>query len=136
MLDLDASVRRLMTADPWVARVEDSLTDVWTGMLNGGFHHVPVVSDRRLVGMLSITDLAQVLRDVPTELRDTGVILDDSVSVDSLMTHAVDTVSVSSRVRDVVERFALGRYHAVPVVDGELLVGIVTTTDLARALLA
>jgi CBS domain-containing protein len=136
MLDLEANVRRLMTPDPWAVRVGDSLTDVWTGMLNGGFHHVPVVSGERLVGMLSITDLAQVLRDVPTELRDTGVILDETSSVDKLMTHTVDTVPVSARVRDVVERFALGRYHAVPVVDGDVLVGIVTTTDLARALLA
>ncbi len=135
MLDLEANVRRLMTPNPWAVRVEDSLTDVWTGMLNGGFHHVPVVSDNRLVGMLSITDLAQVLRDIPRELHDTGVILDEVSTVDKLMTHMVDTVPVSARVRDVVERFALGRYHAVPVVDGDTLVGIVTTTDLARALL-
>lgn len=136
MLDLEANIRRLMTPDPWVVRVGDSLTDVWTGMLNGGFHHVPVVSEHRLVGMLSLTDLAQALRDVPPEIRHTGVILDESLTVAKLMTRTVDSLPVSARVRDVVERFALGRYHAVPILDGDVLVGIVTTTDLARALLA
>lgn len=135
MLDLDANIRRLMTPDPWVVRLTDSLTDVWTGMLNGGFHHVPVVDGERLVGLLSLTDLAQVLRDVPPEIRETGVILEESLTVSTLMTRSVDSIPVTARVRDAVERFAQGRYHALPVVDGEALAGIVTTTDLARALL-
>lgn len=135
MLDLDANIRRLMTAEPWAVRVSDSLTDVWTGMLNGGFHHVPVVVEGRLVGMLSITDLAQVLRDVPPEIRDTGVILEEALNVSTLMTQSVESLPTTARVRDAVERFAQGRYHAIPVVEHDQLVGIVTTTDLCRALL-
>lgn len=140
MFDLQGSVRDLMTADPWAVGLHDSPTDVWTGMLNGGFHHVPVVAGdgagRRLLGILSITDLAQAIRDVPAEIRETGVILDASLSISAMMAKHVETLPVSATVRDVVERFAAGRYHSVPVVDGEHLVGIVTTTDLARALLA
>jgi CBS domain-containing protein len=140
MLDLQASVCDLMTANPWAVGLEDSPTDVWTGMLNGGFHHVPVVADeatgRRLLGILSITDLAQAIREVPSEIRETGVILDASLSIAAMMARQVETLPATAKVREVVERFAEGRYHSVPVVDGELLVGIVTTTDLARALLA
>ena len=140
MLDLQGSVRELMTGDPWTVRLHDSPTDVWTGMLNGGFHHVPVVADGstgpRLLGILSITDLAQAIRDVPAEIRETGVILDASLSISAMMAKQVETLPVTATVRDVVERFAAGRYHSVLVVEGDRLVGIVTTTDLARALLA
>lgn len=135
MLDLDANIRRLMTSAPWVVSVRDSLTDVWTGMLNGGFHHVPVVDGGRLVGLLSLTDLAQLVAEVPPELRETGVILAEHQDVTSRMTTSVDTLPVSGTVRDAVSRLAGGRYHSVPVVDGDTLVGIVTTTDVLRALL-
>lgn len=135
-MQLDQPITDLMTADPRTVGVDDSLTDVQTFMLNGGFHHVPVVEGEAVVGILSTTDTMAVLRDLPEELEDTGVVLDESRSIRTLMTDDVATLSSGATVRDAVQHFATGRYHALPVVDDGVLVGIVTTTDLMAAWLA
>lgn len=43
-----------------VASLEDEVTDVAERMLDAGFRHMPVVSEGRLVGMVSMRDLLQV----------------------------------------------------------------------------
>ena len=135
-MNLDRPVRDLMTADPRTVSLTDALTDVHTFMLNGGFHHVPVVEGPRLVGMLSATDMMAVLRDLPPELADTGVVLDESRTVATLMTRQVETLDEQATLRDAAELFATGRFHALPIVRGGDLVGILTTTDLIRSALA
>jgi CBS domain-containing membrane protein len=46
------------------------------------------------------------------------------------------TVSPETTIREVAEILASREFHALPVVLDELLVGIVTTTDLIKYLLA
>ena len=135
-MDLEAPITTWMTAMPQTVSVTDTLTDVWTCMLNGGYHHIPVVDGDRLVGMLSFTDLAQAVRDLPPDIRGTGVILDERHTVRSLMSERVTSLPHTARARDAAKIFATGRLHALPVVNGDRLVGIVTTTDLARRALA
>jgi predicted transcriptional regulator len=85
-MNLDLPVHHVMTSLPRTLRIDETLTDAWTWMLNGGFHHLPVTNEGQLVGMLSASDLRAVLRDLPDEIYDTGVILDDSRTVETLMT--------------------------------------------------
>ncbi len=125
-----------MRADPVTLPHDATLTDAWTLMLNGGFHHVPVVDTaggrRRLVGLLSSRDLAARLLSLPREILDTGVVLnDDAVAV--LMTRDLVTVGPQATIRDAAQALATGAFHALPVVDdrGEFL-GLLTSTDLVR----
>lgn len=131
-MDLSQPVRDRMTPTPKVVRLADDLTDAWTEMLNGGFHHLPVVDgDRKVIGMLSKTDLAVALDGLDPTLKDTGVVLDDHHGLQDLMTRDVVWVGPDASLRDVAVLLAQGRFHAVPVVDlDERLLGIVTTTDL------
>ncbi len=46
------------------------------------------------------------------------------------------TLPESSTVREAAEILAGGTFHAIPIVSGSKLVGIVTTTDLIKYLLA
>lgn len=131
-MDLSQPVRARMTPTPKVVRLADDLTDAWTEMLNGGFHHLPVVdADGKVIGMLSKTDLAVALDGLDPTLKDTGVVLDDHHGLQDLMTRDVVWVGPEASLRDVAVLLAQGRFHAVPVVDAEeRLLGIVTTTDL------
>lgn len=135
-MNLDVSVRTLMTGSPQTVQAGDSLTDVYTLMLNGGFHHVPVLEGDALVGMLSASDLNAAVRTMPAEIRDTGVILDEDATVRTMMTTKLAVVGIDAPIREAVQHFAQGAYHALPVMAGGRLVGILTTRDLARHLLS
>ncbi len=55
--DFDAKVDDVMTANPETAEPDESLRQARLVMLHGGFRHLPVVEERRVVGILSIRDL-------------------------------------------------------------------------------
>jgi CBS domain-containing membrane protein len=131
-MNLDLPVHHVMTSLPRTLRIDETLTDAWTWMLNGGFHHLPVTNEGQLVGMLSASDLRAVLRDLPDEIYDTGVILDDSRTVETLMTPDPVSIGPDAPLREAFEALATGRFHALPVTTGGLVVGIVTSTDLLR----
>lgn len=134
-MNLDVSVRTIMTGNVQVVQITDSLTDVQTLMLNGGFHHVPVLDGDTLVGILSAADLSAFVRALPDPLKETGVILSKH-TVSDVMTKAVATVSIDAPIREAVLHFAEGGYHALPVMIGARVAGIFTTRDLSRHLLA
>lgn len=134
-MQLDIPVRTLMTGEVEAIRRDAGLTDALTAMVNGGYHHLPVVEDGGVVGMLSVTDLYGALQGQAPELQDTGVVLDDR-TVGDLMSKPVVAVQADAPVRDAVELFANNPFHALPVVAGFRLVGIVTTRDVCRHLLA
>jgi len=49
-----------MSLDPVTAYPEEDSMDVALRMVEGGFRHLPVVDDGRLIGMVSARDLLQV----------------------------------------------------------------------------
>jgi CBS domain-containing protein len=52
--------------------------------------------------------------------------------VSNIMTADVTTVHVGQKLSDVRKLFAEGKFHHVPVVDGQRLVGVISTTDLIK----
>jgi len=50
-------VRAFMTADPETVRLTDPLAFVLHKMDGGGYRHLPVVQDGRVLGMLSVRDM-------------------------------------------------------------------------------
>ena len=55
------------------------------------------------------------------------------VTAKDVMTDSVVTVSPEASLLDVLRVFVEENIHGAPVVDGEELIGVVTTTDLLRA---
>ena len=89
-----------------------------------GIHHLPVVSpEGGLVGMVSQSDFLKLLsldRPAPT--------------VQDIMTSGLAKLEPDDPLRTAVSVFALNKFHALPVVAGERLVGMLTTLDLVRLL--
>jgi CBS domain-containing membrane protein len=55
--------------------------------------------------------------------------------VGQVMTRQVRVATADRPLTELIPAFAHGRHHHVPIVDGEQkLVGIITQTDLVRAL--
>lgn len=127
-------VRDIMTPEPRTLKSTDLLTDAWTVLINGGFHHLPVLDDGKLVGVLSASDLLERLRGQDHAIRDTGVILEDA-PISELMSRNVVAISADAPVDHAVKRLSRGDLHSLLVLDEGAVVGIVTATDLARMLL-
>ncbi|MEX2208370.1 MAG: CBS domain-containing protein [Myxococcota bacterium] len=132
------SVAELMTAKPTTIEAEASALAALDLMIDAGIRHLPVVDARaRLVGVLSVDDLraalpfAVNLRHPPNP--DEREIARD-VSVAEVMTHGPLTVTPRSAVSEAAGKLARFRIGCLPVVDGERLVGILSETDVLRAI--
>lgn len=103
-------------------------------MADHGIRHLPVVEGDRLVGVVSDRDLHRKasLRDAcaADELRPLL-----SVPVGEIMTReGLLTVRPDTTMAEAASKLIAARVGSLPVVDGDRLVGILTTYDLLRAL--
>jgi len=132
-----------MRERPIVAYPTDGLHTALQRMVRAAISALPVVDRRRpdrLLGLLRMTDLARVLDAEVGALasRPEGVrsAADDPlryVAVEEAMSRPFVSVREDEPLAAVVARLSSTADHAALVVDaGGALVGIVTTTDLAR----
>jgi CBS domain-containing protein len=103
---------------------------------NAGIHHIPVVSGERLVGIVSSNDFMRVSFGAfgNQESRGLDDILDHTCKIHDVMTSDPVTIPKSGTIREAAQILGSGDFHALPVVDGDALVGIVTSSDLIRFL--
>ena len=134
-MGLDTPVVAIMTPNPATVSPADRLTDVRRILFEQTVHHVPVVAGTAVVGMVSSTDL---LRVGPLDPFASPIDIDSELEqwpVGRVMTKEVVTVSVHDPIRHAAELLAVGSFGALPVLDGEELVGIVTVGDVLRFVL-
>ncbi len=110
--------------------VNDSLLEVERTFGNHNLRHAPVLEEGQLVGMLSLLDIR---RKLGPEGDDTHPRI--SAKVGELMTQDPIHVQVSASVSEVAAIFIEDNFHAIPVLEGDRVVGIVSTTDIIRFLL-
>ena len=98
-------------------------------------HHLPVVSGRRVVGMLSSADVMKLEALRPKTAMPSNEYL-SQVGVAALMSKSVITIQPHELLIDAAQLMASHGIRALPVVDSqEQLLGIVTTTDIMTATL-
>lgn len=100
--------------------------------------HIPVVSGSEIKGMLSYTDLLRIsFADAADEdEKDVDTVVYNMFTIEQVMAKNLVTVNSTSTIKEVAEILAKKEFHALPVVDNNELVGIVTTTDLINYLIA
>lgn len=131
-MNLDTPVTHIMITDPVSVGVTDGLADVQKALSSERFHHVPVVEDLKLVGIISQTDL---LRHRLADTEPAGRLGQRTRIADIMRTNVV-TVSDRATIAEAAQRLSTGGFHSLPVVDQhERLRGLVTSTDLIEFLL-
>jgi acetoin utilization protein AcuB len=97
--------------------------------------HLPVVGrDRTLVGIVTDRDLRQVLFAPSVQARlgtVTGTL--QALTVDDIMTRGVLTVRPGTEMREAARLMHERKIGALPVVEADRLVGILTEDDVLRA---
>lgn len=130
------SISKVMTANPQAVHTQQKPSDVRKLIAEHKFHHVPVVSGKKLLGIISASDMLGVsVEGVGTDQRSMDAYLDHQFTVEGLMHTDLKSLSTDDTVRSAADALSDGSFHALPVVDGDgNLEGIVTSTDLIRFL--
>lgn len=106
-------------------------------MLDNHINHVPILSGKKLVGLISRMDLHRAeFSDVfEGNGSDSESQLDSMATVEEIMTRDIKTILDSSTVRDAALLLASANFHSLPILNqAEELVGFVTSKDIIRYL--
>ncbi|MGH7383014.1 MAG: CBS domain-containing protein [Candidatus Methylomirabilales bacterium] len=97
--------------------------------------HLPVVEDGKLVGIVTDRDIRLVFPSAVTADNKEQDPFDalEKVSVGQIMTKRVFTVTPETSIADAARLLLERRIGGLPVVQGDLLVGIITKTDILAA---
>lgn len=126
----DTSIDRIMTINPVMIGPGDSAAKARELLETSAIHHLPVVENGRLVGIVSSADLLKLY------VLDQEVALSALATVSQIMELKPVVLTTTATLRDAAEKLMSGGFHALPVVDDDRnLVGIVTSVDLIDALL-
>ena len=143
-------VREIMTTDVVTVRRDASVNDIAKLMSERGITGIPVVDEaRHVVGIVTeldmivrntrlempafiqILDLARIPLEMPGHYRHRLQHILGARAAD-IMTEEVATVKPDDEVQDLAELMVKRRFNPVPVVEKDVLVGIVSRADLVR----
>ena len=130
-------VSTIMTKNVVKLLLSDDLTKAESLFKKHHIRHIPVVNGNLIVGMLSYTDLLRIsfADAIDEEEPEIDVTVYNMFSVEQVMARNLVKVSPDTSIREVAQILSKSEFHALPIVEGDLLVGIVTTTDLIKYLL-
>jgi acetoin utilization protein AcuB len=129
-------IRTIMTTNLITVNPKDKLTAVKEVFEKNKIHHIPVVRFREIVGMISKTDFLHFLRGFKRSDEDRFV--DNArlrvYTAEDIMTTGLAKVGPDERIGVALEIFLENRFHAIPIIEGDELIGIVTTFDILKKL--
>lgn len=119
---LQSKVEDMLTRAAVTIGVDGSVGDAARAMDAAGISAIMVMDGDRLAGILTDRDLRRVVADgIPGSTR-----------LDDVMSHAPFTISSDALALDVLLALVEHRIHHLPVLDGDRVVGMVTSGDLMR----
>ena len=122
-------VGKRMTRNPKTVSPDDPLSVAARILREHRFHHLPVVEDGRLVGILSDTDMRNAsFTAIPEDGGGAG-----NRPVREAMRSEVWSVTPDDSVEDALLILTREKFGALPVLSGDRLVGIITRADLLNA---
>jgi CBS domain-containing protein len=148
---------QIMTSPVLTVHEDQTLLEAATVLLDGSIHGAAVVDERdRVTGVLSLTDVARYEREREPDVirerdfdktRQAGrdkqipwskgfhIEAGDDTRVADVMTPAVISVREDTTLAEVVHKMLQAHVHRVMVAgpDGRTLVGVVSETDVVRA---
>lgn len=138
-------VKDIMTASCRTVGEDTTIGEVATLMCLYDFSGLPVVKDKKLVGFIAEKDvLARLFPSVEEAMQGMSAIDFDtkaaeyrslmSQSVKDLMVGSVTTVPADMPILKAAITMARNRFRRIPVADGDKLLGMLSLSDVHKAL--
>jgi len=121
------SIEAIMSTNLITLSPSATLAEARTLMHDNRIHHIPVLNDDKLVGLVTLTN---VLAATDSFLRDPqNRIHANEILVEDVMVRDVATVEVHASLRHAALFIEKHKIGCLPVMDDDELVGIITDTD-------
>ena len=119
-LALQEPISTIMSKDVIFSSVKENLCNVLEKMIIHGVGIVPIVDDDlKLVGVISERDILEHLSE-----KSVGV------KVEEVMSRGVISVNINSTIMEASKSMIKYGYRRLPVVEGEYVLGIITTLNI------
>ena len=127
-------VKALMTAPPITAGPDTPVLEARQLMVDKRIRHLLITEGPQLRGIITDRDIRLNLPSPATSLSVWEInYLLARMTVASVMTRSVVTVEPQRDARAAAQLLLEHKIGALPVVDGGVVVGVITETDLLRA---
>lgn len=127
-----AQVQDLMTPNPFVVEPETLLYDAYTLLFEKEIRRLPVVRGKTLVGIVTLSDIQRVLPSAFTETDTDAQLQVMNLTVSDVMTPDPLTVTPEDTIQEVAEAMLENQVSALPVVQNERVIGIITESDIFK----
>jgi len=117
----DLPVSAYMSTDLVTATPDDTLGDVLGKMKSNDVHELPVLERKKLAGVVTMRELMRRRNLPPTTKVSTVLEIAPEITPDTALPEAA-------------EKMISAGFRAIPVVKGKSLIGIVSRSDIVRAL--
>ncbi len=126
-------VRDWMTPNPVTVGPKSTLPEAHKLMMERDFRRLPVIDRGKLIGIITLGDVREAGPSSATTLSifELNYLL-AQLTVDKIMTHNPVTVAPEATIRDAAKLMLQHEVGALPVVDADQLVGIITESDIFR----
>ena len=128
-------VSKIMSSNVVTVNTSQSLNEVEALLNENNIRHIPVVSGKEVIGMISKVDLHKISFVNPLESNQLTTTIYNEFSIEQVMTKNIRVIQKDDTIFEVATILADSEFHSLPVVDGSELVGIITTTDLIKFLI-
>lgn len=131
-------VKDLMTRDVLTVAPNTSIREASELLATEHVSGMPVVRLGKLVGLISARDILDFIAALPAdpEAVSGGVehgILDDHTVEEAMTRTPLTTIEPETPANRAAELMQAEHIHRLPVVSGDKLVGIISTTDVVKA---
>lgn len=137
-MDLSKKISEIMEFDLITVDISDSLEQVIAIFNEIKIRHIPVLAGSTLVGMISHSDILKVreinkIVNPKVSVRERNI---PEIELRKVMTQDPVTIEQNKSLIDAAKIFSKSQFHALPVTSEGELVGIITTTDIMKCIVA
>ncbi|MBT8234441.1 MAG: CBS domain-containing protein [Saprospiraceae bacterium] len=129
-------ISSIMTKDVITLSPDASISQAAEIFNDKKIHHIPVVNDMKLIGIVSKSDYLFFRRGFLNDNTDERIedIRMNNYEVQDIMTQGIATMEPTDKINVALEVFKENMFHAIPIVEDGNLKGIVTTYDIISTL--
>lgn len=134
-MNANHTLEQIMTETIITVSPETSILEIENIFERYNFHHIPVIEkDLSLAGIISKTDLSVYLKNMSlvTSGKTFTNFTNKSTAAKDIMTAYPTTLEKNDTINLAADIFLSNNFHALPILENNTLIGIVTTHDLLK----
>jgi acetoin utilization protein AcuB len=135
-MDLKAKVSSIMQTNLITVSEEDNFEKIKAIFTMYGFRHLPVVQYKKLIGLISLSDVSFLIDPSNIELESLRIAVIETADLKAkdLMKSRLAKLDPDDSIDVAIDIFINYHFHCLPVVKGDELVGLMSPVDILKSL--